>query len=83
MKTIRRIIGKATKAQFITLAVLCGLLAFLLKDIEVSIILIVLGLAIIMGVIIYPFAKGRIIDNDDPFEPGSDAYFTYGPGSED
>jgi len=68
---IKREITKASIGQLITLPILIGLLVFFLKAESISTILLILGVAITIAIILYPFLQVPIKDEDDVTEPGS------------
>jgi hypothetical protein len=61
----KRLSNHATAGQIIVLLVLFGLLIFFLKDAGITTILIVLVIAIIMGIILVPWAEEEDFDKDD------------------
>lgn len=83
---IRRFLRPPTIGEAIALVILLGFFMFFLIDSEagMSDILTIIAVAIVIGTTggLVAERKGIIIDDDDPYEPGSTAYFTFGPGSE-
>lgn len=56
---------RATPGQIMVLAFLLGLLGFFLKDAGITTILIVIGSAVIMGLILLPWSNVKEFDKED------------------
>ncbi|HOH73403.1 MAG TPA: hypothetical protein PLS43_07190 [Syntrophales bacterium] len=61
----KKIFKRATPGQIMVLVFLLGLLIIFLKDAGISTILIVLTIAVIMGLVLVPWAEKEDFDKDD------------------
>ena len=61
----KKIFKRATPCQIMVLVFLLGLLIIFLKDAGISTILIVLTIAVIMGLVLVPWAEKEDFDKDD------------------
>jgi len=61
----KKLFKRATPGQIMGLVFLLGLLIFFLKDAGISTILIVLTIAVIMGLVLVPWAEKEDFDKDD------------------
>jgi hypothetical protein len=61
----KKIFKRATPGQIMVLACLLGLLGFFLKDAGITTILIVIGSAVIMGLILLPLSNVKEFDEED------------------
>ncbi len=60
-----KLFKRSTPGQIIILAFLLGFLIFFLKDASFTTILLVIGLAIIMGLILLPWSNVKEFDKED------------------
>ena len=61
----KKIFKRATPGQIMVLVFLLGLLIIFLKDAWISTLLIVLTIAVIMGLVLVPWAEKEDFDKDD------------------
>ena len=61
----KKIFKRATPGQIMVRVFLLGLLIIFLKDAGISTILIVLTIAVIMGLVLVPWAEKEDFDKDD------------------
>ena len=61
----KKLFKRATPGQIMVLVFLLGLLIIFLKDAGISTILIVLTIAVIMGLVLVPWAEKEDFDKDD------------------
>ncbi len=61
----KRFLKRPEPGQVVVLVILLGLLAFFLKDSGVTVILTVIGMAILMGLIIVPWSEVDEFDKED------------------
>jgi len=62
---LKKLFKRATPGQIMVLVFLLGLLIIFLKDAGISTILIVLTIAVIMGLVLVPWAEKEDFDKDD------------------
>jgi len=62
---IEKVLKNAHPGQIIALVILLGLLVFFLKDSGITDILIVIGAAVIMGLILVPWSEVEAFDRED------------------
>ena len=62
---LKKLFKRATPGQIMVLVFLLGLLIIFLKDAGISTILIVLTIAVIMGLVLVPWAEKEYFDKDD------------------